>query len=692
MVAFEHCRFEGIVNFSFAVFKRSGTFVGSVFTAAAIFTEAHFSRNANFASCSFQGDCDLRNVQVSGDLLLVDEQFISPSSFGGDAVFMGVRIGGDILAAGCQFRKRTLFTKAKVEGTLILSDNASPKQTVFYGDARFDDASIKGDLRLDGAEFQGAARFARVHIGGSAFFWTGNRGNRTKFRAETYFGGLQITGDARFNGTEFDAEVDFAGLAVGAGAWFRSDRNANPTVFGAKASFFSAKISGDAWFSGAVFKGPASFLSLQIGGSLECGSDKSGRTIFRDVVEFIESEIAGSARFDGVEFMGTANFCGMRVRGTLSFDCDSAGNRVVFGGDAEFVYSRWFADAGFRGALFRGQALFTFVEAEEVFFSRNRKLSTPVSFEKGVTFDAAHFHGLTSFAHARFSGTASATFIGARFDGLVTFDSAQFRTVADFGRIDAAKAEFTGTEFVCAISFRGAHLGILSFGNPHVDQNPRRFTSPVVAELSDRAIFVAAVDLRGLVYERISVQMCELFPHIIPFDRQPYSQLESSLRKVGDDEGALKVYLERRRRERKQKFRRRTIHLWLFDWTYKSLANYGVRPFRLLAFAILILVTGALVFQRPGAVVAKIDSKPRAISLETGLEMSIRYFLPMDTPMAGDLSVAAAPVPVAIQIGHRVIVVPMNPAYYALFLRISGALLIGLGLGVLTGLLRKASP
>ena len=235
-------------------------------------------------------------------------------------------------------------------------------------------------------------------------------------------------------------------------------------------------------------------------------------------------------------------------------------------------------------------------------------------------------------------------------------------------------------------------MGVLLFGNPKVDQNPRGFTSPVVAQLSDRATFAAQVDLRGLVYERISVQRSELFPHIIPFDCQPYSQLESSLRKIGDNEGALEVYLERRRRERKQKFRLHTVHLWLFDWMYKALANYGVRPFRLLAFAALILVTGALVFQRPGALVGKSDSKPRAVSLETAMEMSIRYFLPMETPMAGDLSVAPAPVPVAIQIGHRVIVVPMNPAYCALFLRISGALLTGLGLAALTGLLRKASP
>jgi len=114
--------------------------------------------------------------------------------------------------------------------------------------------------------------------------------------------------------------------------------------------------------------------------------------------------------------------------------------------------------------------------------------------------------------------------------------------------------------------------------------------------------------------------------------------------------------------------------------------------FRLLAYVTLILVTGALLFQPPGALVGKSDSKPRAVNLETAMEMSIRYFLPMETPMAGDLSVAPGPVPVAIQFGNRVIVVPMHPAYYALFLRISGALLTGLGLASLSGLLRKASP
>jgi hypothetical protein len=123
-------------------------------------------------------------------------------------------------------------------------------------------------------------------------------------------------------------------------------------------------------------------------------------------------------------------------------------------------------------------------------------------------------------------------------------------------------------------------------------------------QLDEATVFEGPVDFRGLSYEHIYVETLLLFPWLRPFDRQPYSQMENCFRKGGDDQRANQVYLERRRVERENKLQPSTILMWLLDWVYKLVANYGIRPLRLIALSLVLIVFGGGFFAQPGALEA----------------------------------------------------------------------------------------
>jgi len=208
-------------------------------------------------------------------------------------------------------------------------------------------------------------------------------------------------------------------------------------------------------------------------------------------------------------------------------------------------------------------------------------------------------------------------------------------------------------------------------------------------------VFVAPVDLRGFTYERIYADLSGLCHRLTRFDRQPYSQLETSLRKVGDDRRAHHVYLERRRVERKEKFRSGRIDLWLLDWLYKLVARYGVRPYQLPVFALGLILFGAFLFSQPGALEPKNPPKfPVEAGFWDGLAVSVHYFLPMDTPVGADLVPVAARIPMPTGIAKRVptFLFWLPPTWYAAIFRVAGTILVGVGVAASAGLLRRIAP
>jgi hypothetical protein len=351
------------------------------------------------------------------------------------------------------------------------------------------------------------------------------------------------------------------------------------------------------------------------------------------------------------------------------------------GGDAHFHRDTYHTSVTFERAV----SFLSAVIGVDALFSR-------AEFKDKVEFDHTRVEGRADFERAIFAGAARASFIRVRLMSGGDFSFARFGDDTDFsGAVAARDIDFSGALFAGRIRFNEARFESLFFGRP-TSGPPGGALLPWMKprELADMTLFRDAVDFRGLAYERIHVQLDQIFSRIAPFDRQPYSRLEAFYHGIGDDSRANDVYLERRRVERKNKFRLRAIHGWGADWLYKVVANYGVRPFRLVGYSLAILWFGAVLFSKPGALEPKERSlSPGSVTLgpSDGRDVSLRYFLPIDSPLGSNWVPGPHAISIPIRGGRGA--ARVRPDWYATFLRMAGTALVGLGLAAVTGLLRR---
>jgi hypothetical protein len=672
-VRISHAIIGGSLDLRYATFEAELSVTDSTFTDEADLSFATFKRSATFEGSEFQHAGNFRAVHAEGDFEIMR------ASFADGASFQDLHVDEVLDGRGATFG-RVDFERIEVaKGALFRRDDGG-NRTTFGGEAIFRGARITSGADFDGAEFKGVANFDALQVDGIAFFRTDAKGQRVQFGDEAIFRGAHTTSNAEFTGAEFKGRASFDRLQVDGSAFFRSEDQGQRVQFGDEAIFSGAHICGQVSFLGAEFKGRASFDSLQVDGPALFRSDDQGQRVqFGSEAIFRGAHFGDNAEFDGAEFRDRAMFDNLQVDGSTFFRPDGSDNRVTFLGPA-----------GFSTAIFGAESQFTNAD-----------------FKATVGFDNAHFKGAARFKSAEFAVGSKSTFIGARFERGAYFNSAQFLGETDFTAAVADRdAQFTGAQISGRASFREARFQAVFFGEPSQTQTPRRLPwrpKKKDAELLEPAFFGGLVDLRGFTYDRIYVLLRDLFPKLTPFDRQPYSQLEGALRKVGDDRRAHLVYLERRRVERKHKFRPHTIHLWLLDWLYKLGANYGVRPYQLVTYALACILFGAALFCQPGALEAKKESSaeapakidPAGVGLWKGLGVSVHYFLPMDTPVGADLVPTAARVPIRVSIGnwgHSYQAWP-SPSWYAtIFLRVTGSILMGIGLAATTGLLRRIAP
>ncbi|MFA6546015.1 MAG: hypothetical protein WCS99_16465, partial [Limisphaerales bacterium] len=123
--------------------------------------------------------------------------------------------------------------------------------------------------------------------------------------------------------------------------------------------------------------------------------------------------------------------------------------------------------------------------------------------------------------------------------------------------------------------------------------------------------------------------------------------------------------------------------------------NYGIRPYRLLVFAAVLVWLGALVFQLPGAVVRK--DKPAGesqsasrLSRWDALALSMCYFLPVEFPLEEQWLAGTTSLQVHIPLIKKP--VRLRPAAIANFvLRTSGWIIVPLTLAAVTGMLKVSN-
>jgi hypothetical protein len=154
---------------------------------------------------------------------------------------------------------------------------------------------------------------------------------------------------------------------------------------------------------------------------------------------------------------------------------------------------------------------------------------------------------------------------------------------------------------------------------------------------------------------------------------------------MGKSTAADKVYLTQRWRTLRYHItRRHDLLRALGEVAYWALGNFGVRPYRLGVYALILIAASTWQFTKPNAVLPKKDSGCEAHKLSgaEALGVSVTYFLPVDVPMGACWEPTRNP---AIQIGGNQITFLV----WASLLRLTGWIVVPLGVAAVGGLLRR---
>jgi uncharacterized protein YjbI with pentapeptide repeats len=750
---FTDCEFTDKVDVSFATFERVVRFERPLFDGDFACVGANFKDNVLFSGGKFKRTATFVYIRTERDVIFKSDGGGKRVSFEKDATFTGANISKTIQFEGVSFHGDLRFDLVQAENTKFNSDSHKNRVDC-SGSGNFAGTNVAGTLSIEGAHFSRSADFTGIVANVVRLVHDQHR-NRVVIEGPTVLTKSDL-GVLYCDAVEFRDNAEFVGIRVAQNAYFRCEQPGTPVVFSQIAQFTSAEFKQDVLFEGTEFKGDAEFLCVKIGGNASFLCKERTPVAFRGKLNLVNGVITDSLQFEGTQFQRGAQFSGLQVGGSTIF-YSGTGPNIVFAGAADFQGART-GDFSFHGVEFKGSANFFGVETNGVGFhedGEHRSLfhgaaefsgitsKGPAYFEnatfcRGVSFRVARLIGGASFKGANFAHEADfnnaelgdvnfqnttfgsdARFEHVRFNGLLDFRAGEFSANAIFthSKIErdadfsscrfGANADFKAVvvvhqitfllaQFDGPVSFRDAHFTVVIFAEPSNLQGGSERWAFRKRLLLGRATIVGDVDLIGCAYERIYIELSDLLPRLKPFDRQPYSQLESTLRKSGDDARCHEVYLERRRVERKQRLALRTIHLWLFDWLYKLGANYGVRPFRLVAYAASLIALGTWIFAQPGALALKqMDQQTgtgKAPGFAQAIDVSIHYFLPMDSPIGATWIPRSEAVLITIAIPKTPVTVAIRPDRYATFIRVAGSVIVGVCLAALTGLLRRVAP
>ncbi len=199
---------------------------------------------------------------------------------------------------------------------------------------------------------------------------------------------------------------------------------------------------------------------------------------------FVSTRFYGEADFRGAKFIGAADFGDAKFIGAADF------GDAKFTRNVDFWGAKFTRNAHFRNAEFTRNAHFTNAEftGEAYFWG--------AKFAGNAYFGSAKFTGDTDFGDGKFTGDAY--FWGAKFTGNAYFGSAKFTGNAYFGGTKfTGKAGFKRAEFT-----RYAYYGDAEFAE-NTSFNGAYFKqyAPVFANASDSARFSAQVDPQDYLFE-----------------------------------------------------------------------------------------------------------------------------------------------------------------------------------------------
>lgn len=721
----------GSIDGSEAVFLHGLVLDDTTVAGSVNFPGARFGRRylADLRKISVGGQLDLRGALFKGPLRMDDSNVgkvlhLERSRFARWAKFDRLEAGAVDLT-GARFESHLqedapTFSHVMVHGAFDGRNTRFQKGVVIthskMGECNFNDARAYGTFDLGWTTVSGILSFSAararaaetainlqgVSVGNVAWF------DGARFAGKVFAIGLHVQQQLSWNNVITLGDADFYEINVGRGVFMQS------STFGGALKVDRARLAADVFLCGAACRGRASFDKSSIA-ALDLGKGEAPHdrpAVFHGGVSLQHCQL-GYLNFREVTINDNLGVgLSRRLKGSARARPSASFNHCQVSGVANFSGAKLGAPAQFYGVAFFDEALFQRTE-----FSAPDGTDFSTSTFKGrAVFYRAQFAGEVDFSYARFENAAM---FRARFRGKATFDMCRFLSTAEFSDastiywepLDSVWTDPDG--FVPGSSFADASFVQTRFGGDArfdsakftgaFDLREAILVSLYLASDSDpateSALLPSRIGLVGCRYEQVLLE----HPHNLlmrdgkrlrlleGYDRQPFTQLENSLRRAGNDRAADRIYLAGRRAERQLK----PPVSRLFDWVYGALVNYGVKPWRLACLALLSVSLGAWFFSHPGTVQVKEKEQrtqsPYPITWPEAINFGVAHFLPVSLPIKDQLVPTSQVVSVPLPIPGMApaLVIRTRPALVATLLQLAGWILVPIGVAAMTGVLMR---
>jgi len=646
-VILKNCELAGELNCRGTRFEKSVHFEGCRFRQSVYFDRAHVTGTLLFSDSTFGETLSLADATV-------DENIIGMRATFADFNATRLRVGKSVVFSGATFTGKARLIDAQVgataefEGVRLKEVNASRMHVAgaafFRADktmpTTFDEAAIFleasfGLTDFSGAEFRKEAEFRRCSFGMAATFASVPKGGklfRTTFGGDARFQFSKADGWLIFAGALFRGQALFDACRCG-GADFRAiafDSSIVSTSFLSRGNFIGCSVDGPLLFNGAMFESTATFSSAKVTLNAEFGDYEGVPTRFRDKCRFVDAHLGTSVQFERAEFLGGVDLGNTRIEHGLFMREAIFGQKATLvnatiGGSLDAVATRFEQDAVFDGVVVGGSMMLRGVRADHIRMVHARVTGNIELHNASV--HKVNLWGAVVQREVQLAGVQIVTLL---------LDAARVEVMVDLSRSS-----------VWSVDFAGANFGALQL-DADVNHLPVR------------------VDVRRFAYGSFSGDGHALLARSEPFDRDAYLRVENLHRTRGEDGEAHDIYYAMRDRATRLMLTNGERLRWFFNQLQDGLFGYGARPARLLLWTLLFLVLGTYVFSQPGALVHK-DAKALRPQFVDSIIVSTKLFVP--TP---DLAPSEP-------------FIPGNAALYAVFHRLCGAIIVPVGVLLLTG-------
>lgn len=609
-----------------------------------------------------------------------------------------VIVTGDLNLEGQDFRGRLTLKRC------IFTGRVNVKYAHFHDAVVLCDVTFGGDLDAESARFESDVRADHVVLSAPAIKMFGNivvDGDFTARRIKCN-GTLDTHRPLSFNSARFrqsfeiggdiDSGIDAISVSVETGFTI----NPKSAIKG-PVELDTIRVGGTLWLIGVTFGDQVKLTSALIGNQCYLTDSK-----FAKGLSCIGATISGHLLADNLQCSGRVRLVNMTIVRSTLMRHGNFGQRVDLDGTE------------FRGDVIVSASVFDGVlHAQGVTFAGARFGSSPDRNIMDPDVDQHWTSGALSIPGARFND--GATFIDTTWNTTASFADATFAASGPecIARIDADGVIYGKGLRFAGCEFRGElALGHLTTQVLDLDwcTLSRLLDVSSVSDLSVIGITRSAVDrvdfparARDLVAVRLegtsfktATGDCKTIMDLLPAaEPDAVHTLEQAVRATGNTKLADTLAICEKRKERDRLRKAGSWARWVSSWTYRIVANWGIKPWQLLLVLLLPLL-GMSVFHGGGAVSVPTATSsaggsaatetPVNLSLGDAALVSLDEFLPVDLARSKKYTPTHANERVIPGLSWHF---PADA--WATLLNVVGWLMVPLGVAVVSGMLRRST-